>query len=135
MSRQKRRGAAAIEFALVAPVAFTLLYGIAEYSWYMFNLLTVTTAVQEGVRTGSFVAGADDPVAATTAKVREQLTAQGLPGDTATVTTTMTTDSYGDVLTVRAQVPYTALVGLIPTPAMMDQRASAVHEGDIGTSD
>ena len=133
MTRLKRRGAAAIEFALVVPVALVMLYGIAEYSWYMFNFMTVTTAVQEGVRTGSFVASEDDPAAVATAKVREQLTLYGLHGDTATVTTAMTTDTYGDVLSVRVQVPYTALVGLIPVPDTLDQRASAFHEGDIAT--
>jgi hypothetical protein len=45
------------------------------------------------------------------------------------------TDTYGDVLTARAQVPYTGLVGLIPVPAMMDQSASAMHEADIATVD
>jgi Flp pilus assembly protein TadG len=133
VSRRARRGAAHIEFALVAPVGLMLMYGIAEYSWYMMRSVSVTTAVQESVRLAAFVPSEDDPVATAVSRARQELTRAGLDGDAAQVTAAMTSDSYGEVLSLTARVPYTGLVGLLPVPAALVQSASAFHEGDIGS--
>ena len=44
------RGAAMIEFALVALLLFTLLFGIIEFGWVFFGWITLTGAVREGAR-------------------------------------------------------------------------------------
>lgn len=48
--RQRRRGAAIIEMALVAPVFFLLLIGVLEMSMLFYANLTMQYAVREGAR-------------------------------------------------------------------------------------
>lgn len=47
---KNERGAAMIEFALVALLLFILLFGIVEFGWIFFGWITLTGAVREGVR-------------------------------------------------------------------------------------
>ena len=47
---KNERGAAMIEFALVALLLFVLLFGIIEFGWIFFGWITLTGAVREGVR-------------------------------------------------------------------------------------
>lgn len=50
-SRRRERGAAAVEFALVAPILLSLVAGIVEFS-YTYNLqISVTQAAREAART------------------------------------------------------------------------------------
>ena len=45
-------GVAAVEFAIVAPIFFSLLLGIIDLSRYMWTLNTVQFAVDDAIRTG-----------------------------------------------------------------------------------
>jgi Flp pilus assembly protein TadG len=58
------RGAAAVEFALVAPVLLMLLFGIIEFGKTMNTQATLSSAAREGART---MALANDAVLARTA--------------------------------------------------------------------
>lgn len=49
-NRRKQRGAAAVEFALVAGLLFTLLFGIMEMSRVLFYWNTATEATRLGAR-------------------------------------------------------------------------------------
>lgn len=49
-----RAGAAALEFAIVAPVFLMLVFGIIEFSRYAFTLISVRQAAAEAVRHASF---------------------------------------------------------------------------------
>jgi Flp pilus assembly protein TadG len=51
-ARQRVRGAAAVEFALVATVLFTLLGAIADFGYLFYVNLTMQHAVREGARVG-----------------------------------------------------------------------------------
>lgn len=47
---RRQRGASAVEFALVAPVFFLLLFSIADFGMMMWANLTMQHAVREGAR-------------------------------------------------------------------------------------
>jgi Flp pilus assembly protein TadG len=47
---RRQRGAAAIEMAIIAPVAFLLLIGIIEFSLVFFTTLVMQYSVREGAR-------------------------------------------------------------------------------------
>jgi len=55
-ARPKRRAQATVEFALVAPLLFALVFGIFEFGWLFRSHMTVHFATREGARTGA-VAG------------------------------------------------------------------------------
>ena len=46
-----RRGIAALEFALIAPVLLLMIFGMATFGIAMNNYLTLTDAVRAGSRT------------------------------------------------------------------------------------
>ena len=49
-SAQRQRGASAVEFALVAPLFFLLLFSIVDFGAMMWANLTMQHAVREGAR-------------------------------------------------------------------------------------
>ena len=52
MCRRRRRGAAAVEFAIVAPLFFTLVFGMIEFGRIMMVEQVITNAAREGARVG-----------------------------------------------------------------------------------
>ena len=44
------RGAAAVEFAIVAPLLFVLIFGIIEFGAILYNKSVITNASREGAR-------------------------------------------------------------------------------------
>ena len=46
------RGVAIVEFAIIAPLLFTLIFGIIEFGFYIYNLEMLTNAAREGARAG-----------------------------------------------------------------------------------
>jgi len=62
-----RRGVAAVEFAVVAPFLFIILFSMVETSRYLTSLHATTGAAREAVRLVS-VGGADGPAATALAK-------------------------------------------------------------------
>jgi len=44
------KGATAVEFALIMPIFFLLLFGIIDFGWYFFNQHTIQFATREGTR-------------------------------------------------------------------------------------
>jgi Flp pilus assembly protein TadG len=47
---KSERGAAIVEFALVVPILFALVFGIAEFGYAFFVKSTISGAAREGVR-------------------------------------------------------------------------------------
>jgi len=58
-SWQDRRGSAALEFGLIAPVLFTLMFGIAEVGIVLNQYATLTQATIVGAMQLAFSAGVD----------------------------------------------------------------------------
>ena len=79
-SRRDDRGAAAIEFALVALPFVTLVFGAVDFGWAVNNDVLVNSAAREAAREGSLNPNA----AAIEAKARSALSYAG--SGTATVT-------------------------------------------------
>jgi len=106
--RDPRRGAAAVEFALVLPVFIAILMGAIDYGYYFFSDQIVTNAAREGARAGTLVppaAGSGAAVSAAGAAAAAYLTANGLGcpgGGTGCITATSTTVSDGGGLTTPA---------------------------------
>jgi Flp pilus assembly protein TadG len=89
--RRQRRGAAAVEFAVVAPVFFILVFGMIEYGRMVMVQQVLTNASREGARVGVV-----DPIGPTslpivTSTVNTYLAAAGING--ATITAYISADS------------------------------------------
>jgi Flp pilus assembly protein TadG len=84
------RAAAIVEFALVVPIFFTIVWGIINFGRGYQRLNTLSLSLREGARHGATLQG---PYSATQqnavkAKVRDFSTAYGFPIDTSRVTVT-----------------------------------------------
>ena len=55
---KSERGAAAVEFAIVALLLFTLIFGIIEFGWIFNGYITLEAAAKEGARLA--IVGASD---------------------------------------------------------------------------
>lgn len=53
--KKEERGAALVEFAIVAPLLFLLLFGVVEFGRAVVTFTGVTTAAREGARYGTTV--------------------------------------------------------------------------------
>lgn len=131
---QSRRGAAAIEFALCFPIFVAILFGILEYGWIFYEQANVIAAVRSGARFGvtqdpdtqpSYLTDAEDTV-------RDSLAGLGIRASDLTDATIEATvspsTSATDLLTVACTVPYTPVVGLIPTPTQITYSMTMLME-------
>ena len=50
-----QKGAAAVEFAIVCPLLFLLLFAMVEFGLYLYNRQVITNACREGARAGIVV--------------------------------------------------------------------------------
>jgi Flp pilus assembly protein TadG len=48
--RRSQHGAAAVEFALIAPIFILLVFGLIQYGWYFYAMQSGTSAVGEATR-------------------------------------------------------------------------------------
>lgn len=112
--RKSRRGAAALEFAIVLPMLLILVMGVLEVGRLLDIQQILTCAAREGARHGA----ANSPTAGAENIVRRYLKNQGLiaAASTATVTisTNGTTTSGFPVYQVRVTLPANSIhwVGL-----------------------
>jgi len=116
-----------VEFALVAPVFFMLLFGIIEAGRFIFYYEILNNATREGARyaivngENSFnptgppqQPGGEDVIA------RVRATAFGVPGSLVTVTPTWggspANNERGTTVTVLASYTYSSMVPIVPLP-------------------
>lgn len=115
-SRRRRganRGAAAVEFALVAPVFFIFIFGLIEYGRLVMVQQILTNAAREGCRVAILTT-------ATTTSVKSAVTTYlsnaGISGSTPTVSPDPPTSAtYGSTVTVTVTIPFSS-VSWLPTP-------------------
>jgi len=106
-----RRGVAAIEFAMTAPILFLLLYAALELGHANMVLNAVEAACYEGARVG-IVPGAS--AADCTTAAQRILDVSNIRGSTITVTpNNLNTNS--DSVRVRISLPYSATAVIPPT--------------------
>jgi Flp pilus assembly protein TadG len=111
--RRNRRAAAAVEFAVVAPVFFLLVLGMIEYGRMVMVQQVITNASREGARQ-AVLDGAT--TAEVTTIVNDYLTSGSIAGATVTVTPNPPTDAeFGDPVTVTVSVPFSE-VSWLPSP-------------------
>ena len=111
--RKKRHGAAAVEFAIVAPIFFLLIFGIIEIGRAVMVQQIITNASREGARRavleGATVADVSNIVTTYLANASLPSAAVAFPqGNPESV-------SYGNPVEVRVSIPY-AQVNWLPTP-------------------
>jgi Flp pilus assembly protein TadG len=112
---KKENGQALVEFALVAPILFLLLFGIIQFGIAYKNSLALTDAVRAGARKASVSRSAADPVGATTSAVLGAATDldQSTLSSRITVTTSPGWQAGGSV-TVKATYPYSInILGIV----------------------
>ena len=111
--RRNRRAAAAVEFAVVAPVFFLLVFGMIEYGRMVMVQQVITNASREGAR----LAVLDGATASSvTTTVNSYLSAGSITGATVTVSPNPpTTAQNGDPVTVTVSIPFSQ-VSWLPSP-------------------
>lgn len=102
---RSRRGANAIEFALLAPVLVLLLTGIMDAGWMLMLREACDSAARDGARAAAF---ADDNSVAAPA-VQQRWRRFGLPG---TITTTVARTGSPEMVVVDVRLSAKTLVGL-----------------------
>ena len=111
--RRNRRAAAAVEFAVVAPVFLLLVFGMIEYGRMVMVEQIITNASREGAR-AAVLDGAT--VANVTTAVNSYLASGSITGATVTVTPNPPTSAqYGDPVTVTVSIPFSQ-VSWLPSP-------------------
>lgn len=124
--RRNRRAAAAVEFALVAPVFFLLVLGMIEYGRMVMVQQVITNASREGARRavldGATVADVD-------ATVTDYLTNGAISGATVTVAPDPISDAeFGDPVTVSVSIPFSQ-VSWLPSPMYLG--ATTLHASTV----
>jgi Flp pilus assembly protein TadG len=115
-SYRKKRGAAAVEFAIVAPLFFLLLFGMIEYGRCVLVQQVLTNASREGARRA--VLDGTDTLDVENV-VEGYLTNASITGATVTVAPDPPGDAlFGEPVTVTVQVPFSQ-VSWLPAPMFL----------------
>ncbi len=116
--RRNRQGAAAVEFAIVAPIFFMMIFGMIEFGRVIMVQQVLTNASREGAR-AAVVDGSTS--AGTKTVVSNYLSSAGISGATISVLNSggtavePSTVGYGETVTVKVVVPFNN-VSWIPHP-------------------
>ena len=134
---RRERGAAAVEFALVAPILILLVFGIISYGYMLSFRQAMSQGAAEGARAGAVWASAYAPsqdaqrIAAARTGVDEALSSYGVSCSSgATCQIRMQACGTGTCLAVTVTYPYgtrplTPDVPLVPMPDSLSYTATA----------
>ncbi len=113
LCRKNRCGVAAVEFAVVAPVFFLLVFGMIEYGRMVMVQQIITNASREGAR----VAILDGITTADVeTKVGDYLNDNGISGaNVGVVTNAPIAPDYAESMTIAVDIPF-GQVSWLPTP-------------------
>jgi Flp pilus assembly protein TadG len=107
-----RCGAAAVEFAVVAPFLFLLIFGIIEFGRAIMVQQVLTNASREGARRAVVE---NVTVSEVTTVVSDYLAIGSVPGTSVTVSPApLSSAGFGDPVTVTVSVPYDQVSWLPP---------------------
>jgi Flp pilus assembly protein TadG len=111
--RKQRRGAAVVEFAVVAPLFIMLVFGMIEYGRMVMVQQLIVNAAREGARLG-VLDGAT--TAAVTSAVTGYLSNASISGATVTVSPSPPSSAgYGAPVSVTVSIPFSQ-VSWLPSP-------------------
>jgi Flp pilus assembly protein TadG len=128
--RKNRTGAAAVEFALIAPVLAVVAGGVADYGWFFHREAMVTNVLESAVRAGSVqmqVSGEGNGVCSACIAVANSAATAGLaqlgitlasPGATIQTITAGGTTTYA--VQLDAAIPHARIFPLTPGPTSMN---------------
>jgi hypothetical protein len=113
LCRINRRGAAAVEFALVAPIFFLMIFGMIEFG----RMVMVQQVITNGSREGARIAVLDGTTGAKVVSVVDDyLDSAGISGATVLVDPPEPNDAgYGVPVTVTVTIPF-GQVSWLPSP-------------------
>jgi Flp pilus assembly protein TadG len=99
---RQRRGVAAVEFAMIAPIMMLFTFGLIEMGRFILVKESATHATREGARMAVRPFATDDEVVA---RVNEELAIMSIQGATITVDPPDLEDAEpGSMVTVRVQI-------------------------------
>ncbi len=111
--RRKRRGASVVEFALVAPVFFLLVFGMIEYGRMVMVQQVLTNATREGARRAVLDGATTNEVKTA---VEDYLESSTITGATVTVSPNPPSSAEsGDPVTVTVTIGFNQ-VSWLPSP-------------------
>lgn len=116
---RKRRGAAAVEFALVAPLFFLLVFGMLEFGRMVMVQQILTNASREGARKAVLDGSTATDVNNTVIGYMNDANITVTAGNIVINPTNPATASYGDPVTVTVSVPFSQ-VSWLPASILLD---------------
>lgn len=115
---KRRQGAAIVEFAVVAPIFFLLVFGIIEFGRMVMVQQVLTNAAREGARVAVLSGATTTQV---TTAVTNYLSAGGVSGATTTVNPDPPSSAtYGSAVTITVSVPFSS-VSWTPSPFFLGE--------------
>jgi Flp pilus assembly protein TadG len=115
----RRRGASVVEFTLIAPFFFTIVFGLIEFSRMVMCYQVMTSAAREAARQGTLPGSTSSDV---TGLANEVLSAGAVSGATVSVSPNEVASlEKGQTFTVTVQGPYNAM-GWLPLPEWLGGR-------------
>lgn len=113
LAKKKRRGAAAVEFAIVAPVFLLMIFGLIEFGRLVMVQQVITNASREGARTGVLDGATTSNVQTV---VENYLQTAAISGATVTVTPNPPSSAgFGQPVTVNVAIGFDN-VSWMPSP-------------------
>ena len=129
-NRQRSRGAAMVEMALVLPILLLLTFAVIEYGWLTFRASQVNQAARHGARIAVRPAATVEEVDDAVASIME---GAGLAEYTLTITPSDPAIDVGEPVTVNVSVDYgpISLTGssFVPVPATLVGNVTMAKEG------
>jgi len=121
-----RRGANALEYALVMPVVILLTFAGMDYAWYFIAQQELQYATREATRAGAQTRLEEDPVAA----AYERLGSEMRKG---VVLPRLTVEAHagivsGPAIEVRTYAKVPPLLGVVPTPTELQAGSRFIFE-------
>ena len=117
MKLKNQKGAAVVEFALIAVLLFWLLFGIIEFSICLYDKQMITNASREGARYGILADSPKKTIPEIKQKVKDYarqylvtFSSDKLEDDDISIARTGSGSSFGDDLTVTVNYQYNFLV-------------------------
>ena len=134
MSRNPRRGANAIEFALTVPLFVALVAAIFEFGWMFFMRSTVIHAVRDGCRAGAVVPRDEVPSPAEVAQTKMteflggySIDCRGAEERCGITVTTSGVYPY-ETMNCSLDIAYAPIIGLIPHPDRLGAKSVIMFE-------
>jgi Flp pilus assembly protein TadG len=116
--RRNRRGAATVEFAVVAPVFILLVLGMIEVGRGVMVQQVITNAAREGARWAVLDGATSSSVQGQVRTYLQQASFTTSQANAATINVNIPTTKYGNPATVTVSIPYSQ-VSWVPLPKFL----------------